>query len=328
MRAAVPTIFALLLLASCSGREHPAPSSAPPAPSPRATAKMVQPEQAAAPSASAQANASPVEAAEPAYDLAADQRRRIEAAKSELGPKTVTAIVSDVFVVVGPKGWQGRAFDDSVSLMRSAMGGFLNHRFSKKPARAISVYLFPDNATYEAFCAKKFDAPCIAGFGFYTPGERYMVMNAGRGLGTLTHELVHPLVEADFPDAPTWINEGIASVFEQPQIPRPGEIHGGKNWRHPRLRRALTTSERDDARLDRLFGMPDATFRGDKEDLNYATARYVCQWLDEKGKLWPFFQKWKDDVQNDPTGEKSFREVVGMTPVEAHAVWSKWVLAL
>ncbi len=328
MRAAVPTIFALLLLASCSGREHPAPSSAPPAPSPRATAKMVQPEQAAAPSASAQAVAPPAEPGEPAYDLAADQRRRIEAAKSELGPKTVTAIVSDVFVVVGPKGWQGRAFDDSVSLMRSAMAGFLNHRFSKKPARAISVYLFPDNASYEAFCAKKFEAPCIAGFGFYTPGERYMVMNAGRGLGTLTHELVHPLVEADFPDAPTWINEGIASVFEQPQIPRPGEIHGGKNWRHPRLRRALTTSERDDARLDRLFGMPDATFRGDKEDLNYATARYVCQWLDEKGKLWAFFQRWKDDAQNDPTGEKAFREVVGMTPAEAHAVWSKWVLAL
>jgi hypothetical protein len=204
----------------------------------------------------------------------------------------------------------------------------MNGRFGKKPAQAISVYLFGERTGYEGFCTQKFDAPCIAHFGFYSPGERYMVMNAGLGLGTLTHEIVHPLVEADFPNAPTWINEGVASVFEQPQLPRPGEIHGGKNWRHPLLKRTLKSPDKDKARLDRLFGMPDATFRGEWEGLNYATARYVCQWLDERGKLWPFFQKWRDDYANDPTGEKSFTAVTGMTLGEANAAWTKWTLAL
>ena len=37
---------------------------------------------------------------------------------------------------------------------------------------------------------------------------------AGLGLGTLTHELVHPLIEADFPSAPTWLNEGIATWYQ------------------------------------------------------------------------------------------------------------------
>jgi hypothetical protein len=74
--------------------------------------------------------------------------------------------------------------------------------------------------------------------------------------------------------------------------------------------------------------MPDATFRGEWEGLNYATARYVCQWLDERGKLWPFFQKWRDDYANDPTGEKSFTAVTGMTLGEANAAWTKWTLAL
>ena len=34
---------------------------------------------------------------------------------------------------------------------------------------------------------------------------------------------------------PAWINEGIASLFEHFYFSAPGEIHGAKNWRHPRL---------------------------------------------------------------------------------------------
>lgn len=267
--------------------------------------------------------------AEPPYDLAQDRERRAAAARSELGPRTVSAVVSDIFVVIGPPGWQGAAFDQSVGLVKNAMAGYMNGRFGKKPSRAISVYLFPNGTTYESFCKKQYAAPCIAHFGFYQPNDRYMVMNAGLGLGTLTHEIVHPLVEADFPEAPTWINEGIASVFEQPLIPRPGEIHGGKNWRLPRLRTALgSKTERGSARVDAMFAMSNETFRGDSEDLNYATARYVCQWLDERGKLWPFYQRWRDTVATDPTGEKAFRETLGLTPTEADDAWRKWVLAL
>ncbi len=265
----------------------------------------------------------------PPYDLDGDRQKRVAAAKAELGGRTVTAVVSDIFVVIGPPGWQGAAFDQSVSLMRSSMAAYMNNRFARKPTEAISVYLFPEGTSYERFCKQKFDAPCIAHYGFYQPSNRYMVMNAGLGLGTLTHEIVHPLVESDFPQAPTWINEGIASLFEAPMITKPGEIHGAKNWRHPRLKRALGSSqERDHARLDVLFGMRDTTFRGDSEDLHYAMARYVCQWLDERGKLWAFYQKWRDNADTDPSGTKAFTEVVGMTPAEANVAWSKWALAL
>jgi hypothetical protein len=321
-----------LMLFGCTERGGPPPTPAPQKPA-RIVAtpahatpppKMVESSIAASEDVSPPPPATPAEA----YDLSADQQRRARIAKDELGPKTVTTVVSDVFVVIGPPGWQGGQFEQSVGLMRSSMAGYMNGRFGKKPAQAISVYLFPNAKTYESFCARKYSAPCIAHFGFYQPGDRDMVMNIGLGLGTLTHEIVHPLVEADFPEAPTWINEGIASVFEQPVLPKPGEIHGGKNWRHPRLKRALSSVERDRARLDHLFGMSDETFRGDAEDLHYAMARYVCQWLDERGKLWPFYQRWRDNVRSDPTGQTSFTEVVGMTPAEAHVVWAKWVLAL
>jgi hypothetical protein len=304
----------------------PAPPHAP-APSKMALSDGV--DDPASRGASSSTPSTPTMAPEPPYDLAADRDRRARIAKEELGPRTITTVVSDIFVVIGPPGWQGGSFEQSVSLMRSSMAGYMNNRFGKKPAQAISVYLFPEGQTYESFCKKKYAAPCIAHYGFYQPGDRYMVMNIGLGLGTLTHEIVHPLVEADFPDAPTWLNEGIASVFEAPVITKPGEIHGVKNWRHPRLKRALSSAgERDQARLDTLFTMRDDVFRSDAEDLHYAMARYVCQWLDERGKLWAFYQRWRDTVATDPRGEKAFTDVVGMTPTEANPAWTKWTLAL
>jgi len=317
-------------LSGCTQPERSTPTApvakasptSPPSPA-SLTAKM-----AAGASTAPSATAPPAEPPTAPYDLDADRVQRAGAARRELGPRTTSAVVSDIFVVVGPPGWQGAAFDQSVALMRSSMGAYMNHRFSRKPEQAISVYLFADGASYESFCKKQYRAPCIAHYGFYSPSDRYMVMNAGLGLGTLTHEIVHPLVEADFPTAPTWLNEGIASLFEAPVIPKPGEIHGAKNWRHPRLKKAMTGAERDQARLDTLFGMADEVFRGDAEDRNYALARYVCQWLDSRSMLWPFYQRWRDSVATDPTGEKAFAAVVGKTPAEAHVDWAKWTLAL
>jgi len=36
------------------------------------------------------------------------------------------------------------------------------------------------------------------------------------GAGTLVHEMVHAFMAANFPAAPIWFNEGLASLFEQP----------------------------------------------------------------------------------------------------------------
>ena len=39
---------------------------------------------------------------------------------------------------------------------------------------------------------------CGTPYGVYYHADRRIVMNVGPGIGTLTHELVHPIVEADF----------------------------------------------------------------------------------------------------------------------------------
>ena len=115
-----------------------------PATPPSKMTRVVIPDGVDDDAAHAGTNAAHPAAAEAPYDLAADRERRARVAKEELGPRTITTVVSDIFVVIGPPGWQGGSFEQSVSLMRSSMAGYMNNRFGKKPAQAISVYLFPE----------------------------------------------------------------------------------------------------------------------------------------------------------------------------------------
>lgn len=271
----------------------------------------------------------PAATTEARYDLAQDIADREADAKKRLGRGTVTTVAGGVFVLVSAPGWNAAERAQSTSLVERSLGAYLNGRFDKKPDRAITVYLFASGASYGKFCKEQLGGPCISIFGFYRPDLRAMVMDAGRGLGTLTHELVHPLVEADFPEAPTWLNEGIASLFEAPVIPKTGEIHGAKNWRLPRLKTALASAtEKKETQLDVLMAQDDDVFRGDKEDLHYATARYLCQWLDEQGKLWTFYRAFRDHVKDDPRGAKAFEAATGMTPRDANPKFVRWVSAL
>lgn len=264
-----------------------------------------------------------------AYDLDKDVAERQELVARHLGDESHVAVVQDVFVIASPPGTPRAAFRNTLSVVEQALNAYFNGRFAKKPARAVSVYLFPSAGPYDRYCQTLWDGGCRSPYGVYLSESRQIVMNVGLGVGTLTHELVHPLVETDFPNAPDWINEGIASLFERFYFPKPGEIGGAKNWRHPRLVRALGSKhERAVASLPALFAMDDATFRGDLEDLNYATARYFCQWMDQEGWLWPFYQRWRDGYADDPTGERAFVAVTGMSLERADARWARWVRAL
>jgi hypothetical protein len=252
---------------------------------------------------------------------------RIAEARKELGEKAPT-MVEGPFVFTAPPG-NDAALRSATGFARDVLAALTNGRFRALPKQPVTVMLFFGKAPYEKYCRTVLGEDCISRFGFFRYDRRAIVMNAAPGLGTLSHELVHPLVAEDFTDAPTWINEGIASLYEALAIVKPGQIRGVKNWRHPRLVSALKSkTEQANAQLDHLFGMDDETFRGKNEDLNYALARYVCQWLETQGKLWSFYAKWRDTQASDPTGEKAFTEVMGKTPSELNAAFAKWVLVL
>ncbi len=261
---------------------------------------------------------------EPSYDLGADIEARKGSLRSQVGKKTKFEVVDDVFLLASPSGSGGAA-----SIAKRALAAYFNGRFKTKPSRAVAVILFDSAGPYNAYCRAQGEKECISPFGYYGHSDRTIVMNSGPGIGTLTHELVHPLVESDFPRAPTWINEGIASLFEGFTLPKPGEIHGVKNWRHPALMAAFHSKTlAKHASLPALFAMNDEEFRGGRESLNYATARYFCQWMDAQNKLWPFYQAWRDNFERDPTGEKAFAQTMGKSISDVNTTWAKWVKRL
>jgi hypothetical protein len=262
-----------------------------------------------------------------AYDSKQDLRARSAEARSELGDRAQVELVEGVFLLVTPQSRGSLASARAVAKL--ALAAYFNGRFSRRPERPVSVYLFQEANGYEAYCQQRWRSPCMSPFGFYRPDERRIVMNVGPGLGTLTHELVHPIVEADFPQAPAWLNEGLASLYEGFSLPRAGHIRGVKNWRHPRLLTALRSrEERQKATLPALFALTDAAFRGPDEDLNYATARYFCLWLEQQGKLWSFYQRYRDDYARDPTGAQAFAHVTGQSLADADVAWSSWAKRL
>ena len=300
-------------------------SSPPPPPSGNAPAAPSSAPAAAVGPATAAPIGGDATAPEPPYDLAADLEARTSSLRADLGPRAKFEIVEGVFLIASPTGAVGA----SAAVARKALEAYFNGRFSKRPARAVAVLLFESAAPYHAYCKAHGRGPCSTPYGFYDPSVRTVVMNAGPGIGTLTHELVHPIVEADFPKAPDWLNEGIASLYEAFSLPKPGEIRGHKNWRLPRLRAALALPQgRSYASLPALFAMTDEEFRGEREGLNYATARYFCQWLDGRQKLWPFYQAWRDGYADDPTGQKAFVAVMGKPPAELDEAWAAWVKSL
>lgn len=315
-------LLLIALVAGCASHLPPPRAAAVAAPSPPrvAVAPPTQP-----PPADVGSQVDPA-AAPPAYDLEADLARIASLAKQELGAAAQTRVAEGVFVLVAAPGWSPASLAASEALTEGAIDAYLTGRFDKRPERAVAVYLFADKAAYVSYCARVLGAECGSPFGVYYPNLRRIVMNAGPGLGTLTHELVHPIFEADFPSGPTWLNEGIASLFEAPVMPKRGEIHGTKNWRLPRLLAGMASpDEAREARVDALFGMGDEAFRDEREKLHYATARYFCQWLDAQGRLWPFYRAYRDGFAADPTGEKAFERVMGESPSAANAAWRAWV---
>src|SRR5579864_2107709 len=137
VRAFAGLVFVLALASGCeANRPVTTRSSVDP---PRAS-------QPAPPTHAAMADAPPVDD----YDLVADRERRSEEARRELGARSTVTVESDVFVVAGASGWGPAALDASVKLTRDALAGFFNGRFGRRPARAISVYLFPSDAPYQS----------------------------------------------------------------------------------------------------------------------------------------------------------------------------------
>ncbi len=194
--------------------------------------------------------------------------------------------------------------------------------FAKQPDKLIEIWLFRNEKTYRKGAKKFFDDEPNTPYGYYSSDDNALVMNIGPGAGTLSHELVHPYIEANFPAAPSWFNEGLASLYEQPRE-RDGHMWGTTNWRLPGLQQMIKNDTLPSL-ATLLTTSRDAFY--DAEYDAYAYARFLCQYLQDHGKLHEFYKKFVAD--KDTTGVAALEATVGMDLAKFQPVFNKWALGL
>jgi hypothetical protein len=198
--------------------------------------------------------------------------------------------------------------------------------FAEEPKRILDVLLFKGARSYRAKAIDLFHAAPTTPYGYYSSDNGALVMNIATGGGTLVHEMVHPFVEADFPDAPPWLNEGLGSLFEQSDE-RDGHIVGLTNWRLEGLQHAIALHKM--GRLDDLFAADSHAFYDEDPGTNYGASRYLCYYLQERGLLVRFYHEFRAHHGDDPTGVATLRSVLGEPDIAAFQPrWEAYVAKL
>jgi hypothetical protein len=251
-----------------------------------------------------------------------EDARRSEAARPGAG--FASAVVSP-FVVVA-EGDDVR--DDAVATIAWAQRGLRGRLFDREPGKVLAVWVFPDEERYMRGSSAILGVIPSTPYGFYRPCSRSLVVNAGYGWGTLVHELVHAYMSADFPDAPVWLQEGLASLYEAPidDGARPRALRGAVNWRLPGLQRAI--QRRRAPSLQTMARSSRAAFDGEGGATLYAAARYLLFYLDETRQLERFYKAFRANVAEDETGLATLRAVTQRDLPGLEREWEAFVLAL
>lgn len=255
----------------------------------------------------------------------ADYARHVAQLRQRLPSREFEIVVEKPFVVVGDGG--RRAVEEHArGTVRWAVTLLKKDYFTKDPKAILDIWLFKDSASYNRHARALFGREPTTPYGYYSPAHKALVMNIETGGGTLVHEIVHPFVEANFPDCPPWLNEGLGSLYEQ-SGEEDGHIRGYTNWRLPGLQRAIRRGGLTS--FQKLLAMDGRAFYADERGTNYAQARYLCYYLQEHDLLTRFYREFHANRAADPTGFDSLKKVLGESDMDAFQKnWEKFVLGL
>ena len=251
--------------------------------------------------------------------------QRTEAALRGRVPADFPIIRSDPFLVTGDVGEAKvrRLVERTIGPCTRAL---YHDFFEKRPDFVITTFLFGDDTSYRTWSKKLFGREPTTKFGYYLHTEQALVMNIATGSGTLVHEMVHPLMAVDFPQSPTWFNEGMGSLFEQCRVVEGPGLRGLVNWRLPILQRAVGTEKY--ISLDELLATGRPEFYGPNQGVHYAEARYLLMYAQERGLLKGLYRHFRSHVQEDPTGRLSLEAAFGKPLSEVESDWLTWTKTL
>ena len=102
---------------------------------------------------------------------------------------------------------------------------------------------------------------------------------------------MHPLIGDDYPDIPTWLNEGIASLYGSAKLGKQGFTFV-VNYRLRDLQRALKAGTCPT--FAQLARSTPFDVHGDRAMVWYALSRYVLLFADQHGELPALYAELRD----------------------------------
>lgn len=146
--------------------------------------------------------------------------------------------------------------------------------------------------------------------------------------GSLRHEFFHALHYADMERTrqrhPLWLQEGLATLYEDYEIDAAGDIKF-----LPNDRQMLAKSRAKAGRLVKLndlFAMNAEMFM-DKAQQHYPQVRSLFEYVADQGKLVEWYQMYVKTFDDDPTSAKAFEQVFAKPLDEIERDWRKWQIA-
>ncbi|MHC4097054.1 MAG: C39 family peptidase [Planctomycetota bacterium] len=239
--------------------------------------------------------------------------------------KDFTIVLQKPFVVVG---------DEKPGIVRyraeRTVKWFVNRirrlYFKKDPPGIYDIWLFKDDSSYRKHTKELFNNEPDTPFGYCSDAHGALIMNIGTGGGTLCHEIVHSFINSNFPDCPAWFNEGLASLYEQCSS-RGDSVVGLTNWRLAGLKKEIQADTLPSFKT--LLSTTSYRFYNMGKGNNYAQARYLCYYLQEKDLLVKFYNAFSTNVNKDPSGYETLKKILNENNMKDFKKrWEKWVLKL
>ncbi len=245
--------------------------------------------------------------------------------KEKMPEKGFHVVIEPPFVVLGDER-AGIVEQRAANTIRWAVKRLKHMYFKKDPEYIIDVWLFKDKASYRKYTKEIFGDNPDTPFGYSSSMHRALIMNIATGGGTLVHEIVHPFVRANFPDCPAWLNEGLGSLYEQ-SGGKGNDIIGMTNWRLAGLQKAIAHDQVPS--FKELTSTTDFEFYNRDKGTNYAQARYLCYYLQEKGLLTTFYHDFHKNRAKDPTGYGTLKKVLKEKDMDDFKErWEKYTMKL
>lgn len=183
-----------------------------------------------------------------------------------------------------------------------ASRAMLAEYFDRQPDEAITLLVFSNAKSYEETAERMFGDRHLSVYGYYRPEQRVVLVNLATGSGTLIHELTHALMDFDFPGAPIWLQEGLASLHEHGEfecVEGSWVLRGRVNWRL----KDLINRDHSQWNLTELFQRTH--LRDEREHQWYALSRYLCFYLQDQESLAKFYRTLRDQQLRDSASSES-----------------------